>query len=144
MNCKLHNSAHAGNCRIAEIAICVRTCEKSAAVGHDPGMRYTIAALVIVSDGRGHHVRRRRSDAGFTVETSTAGVVISKWEPGRGFTGDRYRLRVTAKSGGRFTVAVMCQSKAGGNEWFDCDDLRPQWALDVQAKVTAQIEAAAE
>lgn len=86
------------------------------------------------------------TDAGFTVETSTAGVVISKWEPGRGFTGDqsRYRLRVTAKSGGRFTVSVLCQSKAGGDEWSDCDELRPQWALDVQAKVTAQIEAAVE
>lgn len=47
MNCKLHNSPHAGNCRIAEIAICVRTCEKTAAVGHDPGMRYTIAAMLI-------------------------------------------------------------------------------------------------
>lgn len=85
------------------------------------------------------------TDAGFTVETSTDGVIVSKWEPGRGFGGGgyRYRVRVSAREGGDFVVAMLCQQRVAVNsEWITCDEVRPQWLLDAQAKITAEIEAA--
>ena len=79
------------------------------------------------------------TDAGLTIASSSGGIVLTDWEQGRGMGDDaRYRFRVSVQTDGAFTVDSLCQNKGALDEsWSDCDATRPQWALDVVAKVEA-------
>jgi hypothetical protein len=95
------------------------------------------------------HATEALTDAGLTIESSANGVVVTKWEPGRGMAdGDttRYRFRVSVDSDGTYRVASLCQMKStaiSSGETADCDNTRPQWALDIVAKVNATLSGTA-
>jgi hypothetical protein len=77
------------------------------------------------------------TDAGQEIETSAAGVVLSKWfEGGTGSGGQRFRVRVTVASTG-YEVVAMCQmTDAFSGSWGDCPgDGRPQFVVDLVGAV---------
>jgi hypothetical protein len=84
------------------------------------------------------------TDAGKEVESSDAGVVLTKWFSGDGFGGDqnRFRIRVVVQQAS-YGIEALCQSKAGSSgAWNDnCDgSKRPQFVLDTMNRIDAALK----
>lgn len=79
------------------------------------------------------------TDFGETVETSAAGVVVTKWRSGQGFSDDvSFRFRVSIDEDGSYRIASLC--RRGSVDCTDSDDRRPQWVLDEIAALDARID----
>jgi hypothetical protein len=84
------------------------------------------------------------TDAGREVESTDAGVVLSKWFSGEGFMSNltQYRLRVIVAAGS-YQIAALCQAHMNeGDPWKQCEDdtKRPQFILDALTKLEAALK----
>jgi hypothetical protein len=71
------------------------------------------------------------TDAGREVESSTDGIVLSKWFAGDGFgDGQRFRVRVVL-TGSDYEIAALCQPECLETQ------KRPQFVLETMKKIDA-------
>ena len=88
------------------------------------------------------------TDAGLSLESSTNGIVLSDWTANdqlgkaiQGTDGERFRIRVVIEKGS-YELVAQCQRRMDATAWDDCteDERRPQWVLDVLARVEKALQ----
>ncbi|HVJ27912.1 MAG TPA: hypothetical protein VM493_10240 [Vicinamibacterales bacterium] len=84
------------------------------------------------------------TDTGREIESSDAGVVLTKWFTGSGFGSDqqRFRIRVTIQPGA-YEISALCQGKDSmTGAWNECEEQskRPQFVLDTMSRIDGALK----
>lgn len=89
------------------------------------------------------------TDAGYEIESSDGGIVLSKWFVDAGYSDVanlRFRVRVVFDEGNGYEIVSQCQVNTGRDAWAECgkpappeQDVRPQSVLDAMGRVNAAL-----